>query len=121
MPPIPLQKNAMEKISFEQLPAAVCELCNRLERIEQILVKRNETSSSEIEDRFLTIQEAAEFLKLTVQTLYSKVSRRELPFMKRSKRLYFSQNELTEYLKSGFRKSNSEIQGVAKDYVSERR
>lgn len=52
-------------------------------------------------EQFLTIKEAAEFLNLTVPTLYSKCSRGELPFMKRSKRLYFSSVELMEYLKAG--------------------
>lgn len=52
-------------------------------------------------EQFLTIKEAAEFLNLTVSTLYSKCSRGELPFMKRSKRLYFSSVELMEYLKAG--------------------
>jgi len=52
-------------------------------------------------EQILTIQEAAEFLSLTVPTIYSKVSKGELPFMKRSKRLYFSRTELLEYLKQG--------------------
>ena len=52
-------------------------------------------------ERLLTIQEAAEFLSLTVPTMYSKVSKGELPVMKRSKRLYFSRTELLEYLKQG--------------------
>jgi excisionase family DNA binding protein len=58
-------------------------------------------------EQLLTIQEAAEFLSLTVPTMYSKVSKNELPVMKRSKRLYFSKNELLEYLKAGRKKSNA--------------
>ena len=60
-------------------------------------------------EQLLTIQEAAEFLSLTVPTMYSKVSKGELPVMKRSKRLYFSRTELLEYLKDGRKKSNAEI------------
>ena len=60
-------------------------------------------------EQFLTIQEAAEFLSLTVPTLYSKCSKNELPYMKRSKRLYFSRTELMEYIKKGRKKSNAEI------------
>jgi len=69
-------------------------------------------------EQLLTIQEAAEFLNLSVATLYSKVSRNELPFMKRSKRLYFSRTELLEYLKDGRKKSNAEIEAEAEDYLS---
>jgi excisionase family DNA binding protein len=67
-------------------------------------------------EQLLTIQEAAEFLSLTVPTMYSKVSRGELPVMKRSKRLYFSRTELLEYLKHGRKKSNAEIEQEAKAY-----
>lgn len=50
---------------------------------------------------FLTIQEAATFLNLAVPTIYAKVSKRELPYIKKSKKLYFSKNSLTEYLSEG--------------------
>jgi|TARA_R100000084_G_C4638093_1_gene142191 excisionase family DNA binding protein len=53
------------------------------------------------EDKLFNIQEAAEFLRLTVPTIYSKVSRKEIPFKKVSKRLYFSKLELIEYLNKG--------------------
>jgi len=60
-------------------------------------------------EQLLTIQQAAELLSLTVPTLYSKCSKNELPYMKRSKRLYFSRTELLEYIKEGRKKSNAEI------------
>ncbi len=72
-------------------------------------------------EQLLTIQEAAEFLSLTVPTMYSKVSKGELPVMKRSKRLYFSRNELLDYLKAGRKKSNSEIDAEAKAYLSNKK
>ena len=68
-------------------------------------------------EQLLTIQAAAKFLSLTVPTMYSKVSKGELPVMKRSKRLYFSRTELLEYLKDGRKKSNAEIEQEAKAYL----
>jgi excisionase family DNA binding protein len=65
------------------------------------------------EEEILTIQEAAEFLSLTVPTLYSKVSKGELPFWKRDKRLYFSKSELMNWVKSGRQKTNAEIESEA--------
>lgn len=61
-------------------------------------------------DKLLTIQEASEFISLSVPTIYSKVSKGELPVMKRSKRLYFSRSELIEYIRQGRRKTTSEIE-----------
>lgn len=74
-------------------------------------------------EQLLTVQEAAEFLSLTVPTMYSKVSKGELPVMKmkRSKRLYFSRTELMEYIKAGRKKSNAEIEAEAEAYLSNKK
>ena len=77
--------------------------------------------TTEQPQQLLTIQEAAKFLNLTVPTIYSKVSKGELPVMKRSKRLYFSSTELMEYLKEGRKKSNTEIEAEAEAYLSNNR
>jgi len=79
--------------------------------------KQPEQTPTDQPEQLLTIQEAAEFLSLTVPTMYSKVSKGELPVMKRSKRLYFSRTELLEYLKDGRKKSNAEIEQEAKAYL----
>lgn len=68
-------------------------------------------------DQLLTAQEAARFLNLAVPTIYSKVSRGELPVMKRSKRLYFSSTELMEYLKEGRKKTAAEVGQTAETYL----
>ncbi len=83
-------------------------------------VKKNSVTAEQPE-QLLTIQEAAQFLNLTVPTIYSKVSKGELPVMKRSKRLYFSSTELMEYLKEGRKKSNAEIEQEAEAYLSNNR
>jgi excisionase family DNA binding protein len=89
------------------------------ERVTANILKavRNEQPPTNQPEKLLTIQEAAEFLSLTVPTMYSKVSKGELPVMKRSKRLYFSRTELLEYLKDGRKKSNAEIELEAKAYL----
>jgi excisionase family DNA binding protein len=64
-------------------------------------------------EKLLTIKEASIFLSLSVTTIYSKVSKGELPVMKGSKRLYFSSVELLNFLKQGRKKSKSEIEQEA--------
>lgn len=66
-------------------------------------------------EKLLTIQEASDFLKLTVPTIYGLTSRHELPFMKKGKRLYFSQNELLQFVKEGRQKTVKEIEEESKD------
>ena len=68
-------------------------------------------------EQLLTVPEAADFLHLKVASIYLKVSRGELPFMKRSKRLYFSSTELLEYIKEGRKKTNAEIEAEAESYL----
>jgi excisionase family DNA binding protein len=89
------------------------------ERVTANILKavRNEQPTTDQPEQLLTIQEAAKFLSLTVPTMYSKVSKGELPVMKRSKRLYFSRTELLEYLKQGRKKSNAEIEQEAEAYL----
>ena len=72
-------------------------------------------------DELLNIQLAAEFLRLSVPTLYTKVSKGELPVMKRGKRLYFSRTELMEYIKEGRKKSNAEIEAEAEAYLTDKK
>ena len=91
------------------------ELINeRLKSIENSILdlKHQPKESQPLEDyqKLLTVQETAKFLDLAIATIYTKCSKGELPFMKRSKRLYFSRTELLNYLKEGRRKSKSEIE-----------
>jgi len=109
-----------QNLTFDQLPSAVSQLDRRLENIERLLSERSENLQAE-PDQLLTVSQAAEFLSLAVPTVYGMVSRGELPVMKRSKRLYFSRVELTEYLKAGRKKSNVEIAGEAAAFLSNRK
>lgn len=59
-------------------------------------------------NELLTVQQAAEFLRLSVATVYSLISKGELPVMKRRKRCYFSRAELLEYLKAGRKMTKEE-------------
>lgn len=90
------------------------------ERVTANILKavQNNNPATEQPELLLTIQEAAKFLNLKVPTIYSKVSKGELPVMKRSKHLYFSSTELLQYLKEGRKKSNAEIEQEAEAYFS---
>lgn len=106
-----------EILTFENLPTAVSLLSKKLENIERLLLQRADHQQTQLPDQLLTVEETAKFLNLSIPTIYSKVSKGELPVMKRSKRLYFSQTELTEYLKKGRRKTNIELEKDAEAYL----
>lgn len=98
----------------------------RLSSIENLILdlKNKPVSSDQIEesDQLLTVQEAASFLGLTVPTIYSKKSKGELPVCKPngSKKLYFSKQDLIQYVKAGQQKSNIEIKKEAEIYLSKK-
>lgn len=104
-------------LTFNDLPTAVNRLTNEVSELKSLLLKKAEAPTTETE-QLLTIKEASDFLKLSVSTLYSKVSKNELPYMKQGKRLYFSSMELMEYIKQGRKKTNAEIEAEVEVYLS---
>jgi excisionase family DNA binding protein len=87
---------------------------NDLESLIQACVNKAFSSfgtnnSNAEEDKILSIQEATTFLNLARQTLYGFTSKREIPFIKKGKKLYFRKSELNTWLLEGKKKSKSEI------------
>lgn len=69
----------------------------------------------------LTVKEAAAYLTLSVPTVYSLISKNELPVLKRSKRCYFLKEDLLNYLKDGRKKSIAEIEVETDAFLSTRK
>ena len=83
----------------------------RLDAIENLILDLKHSQlkaqpTTKEKDVLLTVKQTAKLLHMTVPTIYTKVSRKELPYMKRGKRLYFSRTELLAYLKEGSVKPN---------------
>ncbi|HXB40698.1 MAG TPA: helix-turn-helix domain-containing protein [Bacteroidia bacterium] len=58
---------------------------------------------------FLNLKEAAKFLNLAPQTIYGLTSKRDIPFLKRGKKLYFKKSELENWINEGKHQSIAEI------------
>lgn len=71
----------------------------------------NNSNNNDIQDDIININGASLITGLSVATIYSKVSKREIPYNKPkgSKRLYFSKSELTEFIKKGRVKTTEEV------------
>ena len=110
-----------DNLTFDKLPEAVTMLTKEVSELKRLFIEKQDKKPTKQEEKFLTVQESAQFLNLTVPTIYSKVSKGELPVMKRGKRLYFSSLELMEYLKEGRKKSNAEIEKEAEAYLSNKK
>ncbi len=100
-----------EEFKFEDLPNIIAENNRLLVELKQLLstAKLPTQPPSDLMD----IHEAGEMLRLTKATMYSKVSKNELPYKKFGAKLFFSRSELTAMLKEGRVKSKSENAEVA--------
>ncbi len=81
----------------------------------QIGAKLNET------DEVSGIDLAIELTGLAKPTIYGLVSERKIPHSKQGKRLYFSRQELLEWIKDGKRKTQAEIKIEAANFNPKRK
>ena len=101
----------LSEYRFEDLPNLLAENNRRLAAIEELLLTKQEQQQPPSE--FIDITEASRTLNLSVPSIYSMVSRKQLPCSKRGKKLYFSREELSAYVRAGRRLTNEEIKQQA--------
>jgi len=94
----------------------------RLSSIENLILdlkhKPIQVEPSQHREQLLTIDEVAELLHLSKPTVYSKHSKGELPGVcKQGKRLYFERDVIVNWIKSGRKLSNAEIEAEAETYL----
>lgn len=107
-------------VTFEQLPSAVNQIFEKLEKIESLLAAKSSQEDFS-QDKLLTVQDAAEFLSVTVPTVYSLIAKGQIPVMKRSKRCYFSKNELLQYLRQGRVQTVGEAAKEAENFIKSKK
>ena len=106
----------MTELTFDNLPKAVTNLTNEVSEIKRLLLTQSNAPQPEPE-QLLTIQQAGKVLNLSAPTLYGYVHRGEIPVCKRGKRLYFSKQELLEWVKQGRKKTLAETTVEAELYL----
>lgn len=55
----------------------------------------------EVDEGFLTVKQAAEFLKIVTGSLYNLISQNKVPFHKSGKKVLFKKSELNDWLING--------------------
>lgn len=84
------------------------------------VVKQLSNQPEPNKEKLFGIEGAMEVTALSKQTIYNKVAKREIPHQRKNGRLYFSSTELTEWIKSGKRKTNEEIKEDAQLYLKKK-
>jgi len=107
-----------EPITFEKLPEAISFLIGEVIELRKTLSSKQESVVPE--DKWMSIDELKDYLPdhPTKNTIYSWVSTRKIPNHKGGKKLRFLKSEIDQWLSSGKRKSESELQAEAAAYQS---
>jgi len=83
--------------------------------------KKTASLQQEPHDDLLPAEEAAAFLDIKLSTLYYKTHHREIPFMKRGKKIYCSRKELLQWMGQGRQYTRSESNNMADERLSQLR
>lgn len=65
----------------------------------------------------LDVEQAAKFLRLKINTIYEKTSRKLIPHFKQGNKLYFKRSELETWVTRGKIKTSDELAGDAATYT----
>lgn len=98
------------------------EINEKLSNIESLLLdlKRADKPSEDL-NHPLTINQASEFIKLSVPTIYGLVGKNEIPFSKKGKRLYFCKKELVDWINEGRKKTRTELSEAINDFMRKKK
>ena len=94
-----MQRN---KLTFNDLPEVVGELCERISSMENLLTEKLSKQHEVKENTHvpMTVQEACAYLKMPLSTFYYKVKKDDIPVIKQGKHLYIYRDELDKWLES---------------------
>ena len=89
------------------------ELMKKLEEIENLILDQNL-----LQKKVLNMEEASQYLGLSVSHLYKLTSANAIPYYKpNGKRLYFNREELDTWLLRNRNTTREEIESMAADYL----
>ena len=89
-----------KEFTFNDLPTVVGELCEKIASLETTLKEsiKNRNEVKENTHVLMSVQEACEYLKMPLSTLYYKVKNDGLPAIKQGKHLLIYRDELDKWL-----------------------
>jgi excisionase family DNA binding protein len=110
----------MENLVFTQLSITEVRQLFR-EELESYFAEKPAGNEKSSLDEIGGVDLAIQITGLAKPTIYSLVHGRSIPHSKRGKKLYFSRQELTDWLKQGKRKTQAEVAIEAANYGQKER
>ena len=110
----------MQNLVFTQLSIPEVRQIFR-DELESFFAEKQSSVKQIKTDEISGIELAIELTGLAKPTIYGLVSERKIPHSKQGKRLYFSRQELLEWIKDGKRKTQAEIKIEAANFNTKRK
>ncbi len=108
-----MEKTLLISMSVEEFQNIIIEAVNKCLAV----TKQSQVIIESDEPEIMNIEQVSMFLHVSKATIYKWVMDREIPVSKKGKRLYFIRSELMEWVKTGKRKTNIEIDQEATNYI----
>jgi len=67
-------------------------------------------------DDYMDALETAKFLRLSLATVYTMTCKRQIPFCKQGKKLYFRRDEILKWMETNRPTEHAEVQDEASEY-----
>ena len=111
----------MENLTFDQLPAAVSKLLEKVSNIEIQL--QNGSSRKPDTDHWFDLNDLCRYHpdKPAKPTVYGYVQNRLIPFHKKGKKLFFLKSEIDAWLRLGRHRTATEIETEVDEYFSNKK
>ena len=96
-----------EGITFNDLPAAMSKMLNKVERLEVTLtsiredIRKSNSKANTYEHVPMSTDEVSQFLGKSKQTIYYYVQNGLIPFVRRGKNCIFFKDEILEWMERG--------------------
>ena len=93
----------------------------RLKNIENQLSELVEMTKAPIlkgvSEEIMTVEQLSDYLTIARQTIYEKCSKKEIPYFKAGKRLYFKKSVINDWINSGRRYTTDELMQQAEEWT----
>jgi len=107
-----------QNLTFNDYFQSFNDLKKEVSELKSLLLNKAEPPTEQAE-QWLDLNDLIQYdpEKRTKPTWYSKISKGEVPYHKRGKKVYFLKSEIDAWLKAGKCKSNAEIEQEAEAYL----
>lgn len=110
------------EVSHNNMPQALAYLISKMDDLENLLNVQT-TAKVEPTDHWFNLQELCKYLpdRPARQTVYGWIGQRIIPYHKKGKKLQFLKSEIDAWLKTDKRKTTTELQAEAIQFVNSKK